>query len=507
MQENFINEIKNKTYDSVDINNDYILPDYIDDAEKLVRCDTKVIVHNIYSNDSFDSYEGEVVYSILVICQDNTIRSIVYSEDFSVNCNTDGKKTAYEYKLEHAGARLLSKRKVNCRAKITFSVKSTTQRSVQPIIMAEGIEAPDSTIEKRGEICEYTVEHSDYIKGRHASRDIEISADREELASIVYCDTNIYINEQKLTEGKLYLKGEYNTVILYETVNSDYRRLCEHYPFNEIIDCGFEADGYICTADVTDIKAQVQNNSFGEMRIIELDYIYNLKLKGYKNHSTKIYNDIYSTKYNCKLYDEQINIYKTDRVFSTAINVTDSKSIQDISDEDIAEISDCNATILSSQIDYDKEKGKLIVSGEIKLDLICRGRDDIEKRYYHTSHIKSFKSEYDHSPSTGQLYSEHNLKITDCKAAIEKSRISIALVLYLSIMVGESNSISYISKAELTTERENKHSVIIYYPKSDDLLWNIAKEYGASLEAVKKANNLTADSIEDRRVILLPKKQ
>ena len=79
MQENNVITIKKQEHDSLDLNNDYTLPDYIVDVRKLVSSDAKIRLNNVYRTDNCFIFEGEVTYSVVVICEDNCIKNLIYS--------------------------------------------------------------------------------------------------------------------------------------------------------------------------------------------------------------------------------------------------------------------------------------------------------------------------------------------------------------------------------------------------------------------------------------------
>ena len=85
MKENNITLIKKREYDPIDIENDYTLPDYITDVRKLVGYESKAKINNVYSTDGYFMFEGEVTYSVIVVCEDNSIKNLIYTEEFGFN--------------------------------------------------------------------------------------------------------------------------------------------------------------------------------------------------------------------------------------------------------------------------------------------------------------------------------------------------------------------------------------------------------------------------------------
>ena len=49
-------------------------------------------------------------------------------------------------------------------------------------------------------------------------------------------------------------------------------------------------------------------------------------------------------------------------------------------------------------------------------------------------------------------------------------------------------------KEEENTEN-NEYNMVIYFTKTDDNLWKIAKEFKSTMESIKESNNLEKDTL------------
>ena len=505
MQDNSVIIIKKRNHETIDINNDYTLADYITDVRKLVRCDTKVLLHNTYSNDTTVTFEGEVIYSILVICEDNTIKNIIYSEDFSLNSNMseNGIYTIHDCKLENSAVRLISPRKINCKSKVIITTKSSIYEDTQPGYTGEGMPEAEYTVEKQTEECECMSISETKVSNQHASRDIEISSDKEEIANIVYCKVETFVNEQKVNEGKLYLRGESKAEILYETVNGYYRKVCDRFPFNDIVDTACESDGYICEVTVNDIRATVRNNSFGEMKIVELDYSYDIRCRAYTKHTVELVSDLYSTEQDTVCSFNTLHPLKLNRVFSSSLSVNEGCDLQEVCDEPVTSVVDCCASVLNCEVSCNNENRRINISGDIKFDIICMG-----ERHNHISVIRSFKLEREYDGVTDDIYNECIAKVFSCIAQVDKGELLLSAELYFCAMVAENIEYSYICGAEFKScDPVYMSPVIIYYPKTGDTLWEVAKKYKSTCTDIRNVNSMSNDTLEGIKVLLLPKKK
>ena len=68
-----------------------------------------------------------------------------------------------------------------------------------------------------------------------------------------------------------------------------------------------------------------------------------------------------------------------------------------------------------------------------------------------------------------------------------------------------------ITEMDLDTENEKQggagKTLTLYFADKGERLWDIAKHYNTSMDAVKKENNLEVDSLDQRNMLLIPKKR
>ncbi|MBQ4561023.1 MAG: DUF3794 domain-containing protein [Clostridia bacterium] len=501
MQENSIVSIKTLIHDAVDFNNEYTLPDYIVDVRKLIRCDGKAVLHNVYVNGDSITFEGEVTYSILVICEDDSIRNLIYSEEFMLNGNnTDGCLVfVHECKLEGLTARLVSPRKLNCRCKAVVYSKNNITESVSTEYTGIDMPGAEHTTERKLSECSYLTISESCIQNQHASRDIELPSDRKEISTIVYCKVNVQINERKIVEDKLFLRGETVTEILYEATQGEYVKYYDRSPFSEVIENSNDSSAHICEVYVTDVKASVRNNSFGEMRLIELDYTYGIKCRYYIERKTDVLTDVYSVEYDVKCETGSVSALKLNSIFSGSLSFNETCDIE----EQFDEVIDCCATVISTNIGVDPIGKKVIVTGDIKFDIVYK-----KEEHGCFSVIKPFKYEREYDGTDSEVYTEYFVTVQTAMCNIEKDKLLINAEIFFNIMIAQCCEYEFKENVcFLKSNDNNKCPVIIYYPAEGDTLWEIAKMYKSTCKDIISVNSLTSESLEGVKVLLLPKKR
>lgn len=504
MQENNIISIKKQINGAIELNNDYTLPDYIVDVQKLVSCEAHAVIQNVYRTGDTITFEGEISYSILVICVDNTIKNLIYSEDFTLNSeHCDCEASVFDCRLEGTNARLISPRKVNCRSKLMIITTNNVKENISTVCCANGIPEAETTMEKQTQVCKYLMVSDETLLNQHASRDIELNSAKDEISNIVYCRITIHVTERKISEDKLILRGETVYEILYETVNGNYVKHFDRAPFNDVMDHHAGTSLHMCNVNVTDIRASVRNNSFGEMKIIELDYTYGIRCRCYMENDIEIIKDSYSTEYNVESTFDSISAMRMNSMFSSSLSVNDSCNIEDLGGNNIVEIVDCKATVLTTNIKVDISSGKLTVTGDIRFDIVYNGDD-----YGYHAVVRPFKYERNFDGENEDVYCERMIDAQAASCVIDGDRVLLNAEVFLNIMIAETVDYSYIQKVEFTPcSSDNRGSVIVYYPNKSDTLWDVAKKFRTTCRDIVNANALTSDSLDGIKVLLLPKKK
>lgn len=496
--------------ESIERNDDYILPDYISDIKKLVRCEASPVIHNTFNNGNSIQFEGEIIYNIIVICDDSTIKNIIFSSDFNFTTQAkadDEFDIRYYADLDSVQARITSPRKISCKGRLNIFSAAKTLVNITPEFKNDH-ETSCNTQEliKNIDVMQSIVAQERDIR---TNLEVELTSNMPEISNIVYCKVDINISEVKLQENKLIMRGETKVSMLYETPACEYRSFNKTYPYSEYIQNGCDKPcACICNVKVKDIKITVENNSFGEMRIANIDFCYDIEHKYYYNKTTALVNDIYSVERNCTVKHEEFEYNTFSQLFSSPLSVTETKELPD-DDYDLCAntLIDSNINVLTHSVVYDKEKNKHIIQGELQCSIICMCESSEKDKLRHISYVMPYKYEKEAEPNiNGEYVYECNINVTSKECELEKGKLHINAELYINCVAGIRNKADRVTAVEFTEACDIKRAPItVYYPTPEDTLWGIAKRYKVKIEDIVKTNSLSSESIENVKVLILPK--
>ena len=78
----------------------------------------------------------------------------------------------------------------------------------------------------------------------------------------------------------------------------------------------------------------------------------------------------------------------------------------------------------------------------------------------------------------------------DC-IVIQDDTIDLNIELKFNLDITKEQEISLIEKVEETEKKkEDRYSIVIYYTKTGDTLWKIAKQFGSTVEEIIKINEI-----------------
>jgi hypothetical protein len=127
-----------------ELSEDYIIPDYISDVKKVLHTFARPKMKNRYINGSKLIFDGEVIFTVLLLTDDGTVKSVTLSSPYN---NTAEPKYLTEHNdlgdnyilsvtpaIENMECRLINPRKINVKAKLSSNVSVSRRESVVPQI-------------------------------------------------------------------------------------------------------------------------------------------------------------------------------------------------------------------------------------------------------------------------------------------------------------------------------------------------------------------------------------
>lgn len=504
-----------------ELSEDYIIPDYISDVKKVLHTFARPKTKSRYINGSKLIFDGEVIYTVLLLTEDGAVKSVTLTSPYNntaepkylseINDLDDNYILSVTPAIENIECRLLNPRKINVKAKLSSHVCISRRESVVPQIT--GLKKPDDESGVERNVKPVPSLRLTQLAGNEItlSEDIELDAALPPVKEILFCGVDINFSEYRHVQDKINAAGEATIVIIYTSDSGDTIAMVKRIPVTASLDADKITSDceFFGGATVGTIKTNIENNSYGESRIIELDTTYNIDLFCVSNETADIMQDIYSVDYECESNYKDIDIYSVKRCLNTNFSVNAGRERREIGAENVNDIIFSSAAVNIDNVKQGAENGRLTVEGTAEVSFIVKAGDEGE-----TSHIKysvPLKFEPDIGNMAGDFEYVCRAASSNVRGRLDSGYVYCDFEVLLGLLLIDRSREHMVGSATFNTShpvgRTAAAPIILYYPQPGEQLWDIAKHYNTTCDAISAANNIKAGKITDQRVLIIPRQR
>lgn len=489
---------------------DCILPDYYPDIFKVLKCQlTPTVVSYNTSSDKL-TYDAVVLVRVLYITeQGNAVKSIeqryAYSKtlDFSKSC--DNPIVNIRPKVDYVNCRAVNQRRLDIRGAVSCKVKATASRQQQLISDAQGM-----GIQVKKEMLSYGGQRLHAYKQFTVREEIDIGSGKPEAQSILRYDAAAQLSDYKVIANKIIAKGNAAITMLYahsennENGEGGMETVQIMLPISQILDVDGVTDSFECfvTLHVISTELSVKQNEEGENKLLSCEMVLGCSCVAHKAESLQLVTDLYSTGYICDFTMATIKTERMPRIINESFL---HKSSVESGDGALECVYDVWCTISNPTCRY-KEPNAMVVSGSLNICVlaksensctICLERSDI---FDHVIEIEGLSEDSVFDPDVRVQSVAFSLASTN---AVEvRAEISVRGCLY------ETQSCAAVCEIDVDAakpkEKEALYALKLYYADKGEGVWDIAKRYSTSVEAIMEENELAKDVLEQRGMLLIP---
>lgn len=481
---------------------DFTLPDYCPDISKIFKCKAVPYISSKGLNGRSLVVDGNVTLTVIYIDGDGVLSSYEYQYPFNKTVDVGEDYSAANIvchaKCEYINCRAVTSRKIDIHGAIGIHCKVCKRNSTEIIS-----DIDDRNIEIRRGIVPATMPMGTFERYAILDEEIEIGQGQPSVRNILRYDARACINESKVIDDKVVVKGDVLLSILYCSEDSRIPQMIKtSIPFSQIIDMPGVTPECDCdtSAEIAYLDIKAKTNSAGEARLLLLDAKLLITAETYCGNDVAVILDSYSRK-------NQTNIsFKNICFKNIKHNINDifhlKKSVE--MNETVNSISDVFCELQSQSVKF--KDSAMIISGTVLAGIIFSDNNDMP------SYIeKSLEYEYkcNLNNASDRLNCKPNLEIISNGYTITgANNIELRVDILINAAVYECSDIPLIVDIDIDESKQisNNHNgaMIIYFASSGESLWNIAKNYNASVEEIMKINSLGDENIIADKMILIP---
>jgi len=496
---------------------DSIIPDTVADVERILLTTATPKIDGYYIGENTLEIEGSVTYQVLLLVEGGELANLTIMEPFSLKQDVSNSSPDCRVillpSLDYASARLLNPRKLNLRSQTTIGTRLFCGMTTAPTISGTESLDDDMNIQR----CYQTVNTADVVsvqeKDVPVSQDIELDSNAPAAAEILMARVTLCPSEVRLRGEDADIKTEACLSLLYRTEEGNTFATEKKFTLEKSISLpSVEGTEWFATTTPGQISAQIAANAYGEMKIIELDFPYDLTVTVVGVKSVEAVTDMYSTEFECDTAYRTLSVTKLHRTYSTNLTVNASAERKELGGEAVRGMMDGFVTLQDRSVTYQEDKKKLIVEGTANIALLGENNavEGSEPLYSPLTFSYPFRCELDVGVATPNVDYVTEIRPLNTKFRADSNHLYADLELVVRVMAIETTPFPCLASLHLDhTAPVKRHTapITLCYPSGRETLWDIAKYYKITEDSILLTNGMNDDDISRHKVLLIPRVQ
>lgn len=479
------------------------LPDYCSDIKSILKCILTPNINSVQESGQRVSASGNVVVRLIYVNDDDKIdcyeQTVELSKFVEVKELPNNPILTANATVQYVNCRAASQRRASINANI--SIKFT-------VIHAQKHDFPSDAlgccVETKKEKTEVEILISQNEKTFDLSETLVLPSDKPPVGKILRTQGWTVIESKKTVTNKILIKGEAFFEILYccDSDEMKFEKLIHSMPVSQIIEVVGIDDNTDCDVnlDVRSLSLQTKTDSSGESKLIEIACKISAFIKAVKNEEITFITDCYSTKYEIdsqyalQNFDKLIHIDDFQRTIKTTVDLTSSE---------IKQVLDVWCNKISTNITTEKDNANGIANLALSIIYI----DENDKIQYNEKNIDyefAFKlnDEYDNINANSKLQVE---KIDFSKMGKDKIELKIQAHIFVNIHSSVNQKVcTNITVNEENLKDSDSVALTVYFGTKGEKVWEIAKKYNTTLQAISEENSLSGEEISEDCMLIIP---
>ncbi len=486
-----------------EVSGDYILPDSFPDVKSILSCQARIYDLKKYFGASEGEISGNIAYNVMFSASgendEDIICSVSFTDDFKTICrykNPSNSGVGTHTKLRDVICRMANPRKFSIKATLETLMFEDINQSAYPTFATEL--PPDADMQYKWDECDVcrcrTVELSEHS----FSDNIELDMKLPEIAEIVHYDVLLNVRDDRnidVRDTPLKLGGTFTVNLVYKDKENKLHGVNRDIPFgisisdDESAMIGDISDSSLSVVPAVYISAvnlNIGKNQYDEAKVLEFDSDYDIDLLFISSETIKFVTDAYSTEYDCDCKFELQSMLKPVARIKNNFTYTDSRDKSELGLENSSFIASAIPTF--SDIHPEKNANYVSIAGRIN-EKAAVMQDENRVRGKDINLAFTYKSNV--NVSEDNLGIVGNTLLVDNRIRSDSDRVYTDAEIYLDYMLTGKQNVTVcksVSLSEQKTRKAEKEILCVYYPSSDESLWDTAKKKKTTLEKILSLN-------------------
>ncbi len=507
-----MNRRKGRTVSQMNLDEDQNVPDNKADIEKIIQEKSEVQVEEVRPAQDHVTVRGALIYDLLYMDneQDHRIHSmrgkVYFEEVVHIDGMSDQDNVCVEWEHEAPHITIINSRKINFRTLLTLTV------SLEEIYDEEAtVDLSDApNVQKRSKnipLLQMKVGKKDIMRVRNQW---QIPSDKENVEEVLFYTITPKGIRIAAGDDRLSASGELLVFLLYmpegEKKIPQWLEYSVH--FEDAVDCSGAQEGMVGDIhwEMGTKELEIKPDSDGEQRVISVECVLELSVKLYEEENVQNIVDMYATDRELIPEVKQVPfttlLVKNESKCRTAkrMKVTDSQAR-------VLQICHSEGTVKTEHTET-VENG-IKADGTLSVQLLYITADDAQpfrlaKGTIPFSHVID-------APGITDTCTYHIYPVLEQLSAnmIDSEEMEIKAVISMDTIVFDKRPeqvIRSVSEEPLNFEKlQDLPGIVGYVTRKGDVLWDIAKKYYTTAEALMEINGLSEEQLKPGQQLVILK--
>lgn len=478
-----INQIIGQKNETIMIEGDSIIPDIKPDILNAIHTSGNICIYKKEILDGKVRIDGTIDAYIIYLADDEkgSVRSINSNVDFTemidMETATSNMILDTNFKLRSIECKVLNGRKINIKAILDAELKISANEEFE---MIQNVNLDDVQLLNRNFNINLLVGNGET---KVYAKDTFVIDSVDNLAEVMKANVKIINKEVKISYNKVLAKSDLYVNLLYLTEDNRINSVEGNIPVMGFIDISDITDDNIC-----DVRYEIKNllikpnNTEDHSIYVEAEVLIYCHI--YKNQEVDVIQDLYSPSTNLLFTQRQVRVMQQKEIEHGTCNIRENQMISELRGNKIydvgvhAEIQ--NQTLLNDRILYE---------GEVSLDFIYSSNSNS----LDTKNVKipfNFNMDFKGVNANSSVETNIEIGVQDFVVTADDS-VDIKIDLNFTTSMSRNTEINIIDDIKEDEDRNmHTYSMVVYFVKTDDSLWKIAKKFGSTMDEIARINGI-----------------
>lgn len=458
---------------------------YLDDIFKVVRCTAHSYITSCDIKDSIVYIFGKTEICLTYFNDNNELVYTDFVEDFSESIAVD-EVSEYAFAIatvcnKYCNYRIINQRRIDIHISFALNVNVYDKKSCPCVCKCENSKL--YTLEEKVSYVENAV-----VTKVDVEESFNLSANSNGINRVISFEINSTTTDVKTIKDKVFVKSNVSLSVLYTDNDNKIDRAEFNFDVSKIVEASGVDENCNCIVKISKGSLYVKAKSSADDNGGKIELYGDLSLTVFivKQENKKIVSDGYIVSKKTK------NSYASFDCFTDGqyiCNSSNSKLSLDLS-ATVTKVYDLNVAVNDCMV----KKQKICIDFEV---CILADTSDQGIQYIVQNKIIEINAEGFSLLCTAFVNSFDYTIVND-------KNISVNVMYTYSAYVGKSKKINVLTEMDCLDEAVNYPALTLYFAKQNEKLWDIAKQFSSDIELIKKENNITCDSLDSNKVIIIP---